>query len=274
VITAPASEVIGQGHSKAISGVSLSETGAVGGETFTVTLSDASGLLSATGPGVTGSGTNSLKVVGSLSQVDAALATLSDSVTTAGSDHIRINATDSVGGAAAQVSVAVTINGLPAIAAPASATVHKGTATAISGVSIAESGNTTGETFTTTLTDTNGLLSATGVGVTGAGTKSLKITGTLSQVNADLGTLTDNDPVMSSDSIHLTTTDSLGNAAIPANIAVTVTAARAPGLSVAPALFSQLMSSHSGDRAAAATGLPSHVHQAQQMIAAPHVAQA
>jgi hypothetical protein len=285
MITAPASEVVGQGHSRAISGVRLSESGTVSGETFTITLSDASGLLSATGGGVTGSGTKSLKVVGSLSLVNSDLATLADIESTAGSDHIRINATDSVGGAAAQVSIALTINGLPAITAPASATVHKGTATAISGVSISETGNTTGETFTTTLTDTNGLLSATGAGVTGAGTKSLKITGSLSQVNSDLTTLTDNDPILASDTIHIATTDGLGNAAKLTSIAITVsstshtpgapgeTALPSVGLSVGPALFNQFAASHFDHAPAAATSLPSHVQQAERMIVAPRLAQ-
>ena len=60
----------------------------------------------------------------------------------------------------------------------------QGTATRITGVSLSETGNTAGETFTVTLTDTHGDLSATGTGVSGAGTTGLKITGSLTQVNS------------------------------------------------------------------------------------------
>ena len=65
----------------------------------------------------------------------------------------------------------MTVNGAPVIAVPGAQTLALGTATAISGVSLAESGTTTGsETFTVTLKDSNGLLAATGTGVSGSGT--------------------------------------------------------------------------------------------------------
>jgi hypothetical protein len=77
-------------------------------------------------------------------------------------------------------------NGPPGITAPATATVGVGEAGAIGGLSLAETGNTSGETFTVTLSDKHGDLSATGTGVSGSGTTSLTITGSLSEVNADL----------------------------------------------------------------------------------------
>ena len=87
-------------------------------------------------------------------------------------------------------------------------------ATAISGVSLAESG----ETFTATLADANGLLAATGVGVSGSGTTSLSIAGSLAQVNADLAQLLDR----SGHTITVNASDGLGGHATPAIIAVTV----------------------------------------------------
>jgi hypothetical protein len=122
------------------------------------------------------------------------------------------------------VTESITVNGLPVITAPGTATVAQGQATAISGLSLSETGNTTtsGETFTETLTDTNGLLSATGAGVSGSGTTSLTITGSLTQVNSDLATLTDKDGTAGSDTITLNATDSFGNAATQKTIAVTV----------------------------------------------------
>src|SRR5208283_4617138 len=107
--------------------------------------------------------------------------------------------------------------------APATATVQQNQATAISGVSLSETGNTAGETFTVTLSDTNGDLSAIGPGVSGAGTTSLTITGSLSQVNSDLATLTDTDAAAASDTIAITASDSFGNTASQQPIVVTVT---------------------------------------------------
>ena len=235
VITVPGSQTLGINQLTAITGVSLAEAGATGSETFTVTLVDSNGQLSAntsgTGGGgtITGSGTTDLIISGTLSQVNADLGTLKDSDGTATSgtpETITLTADDSFGNVATAKTIAVTVNGAPVIAVPGAQTVALGTATAIAGVSLAESGNTTGsETFTVTLKDSNGLLSANkrrgGGGRQRVGTADLVITGTLSQVNADLGTLKDTDNSAGPDTITLTASDSFGNAATPATVAVT-----------------------------------------------------
>jgi hypothetical protein len=113
-------------------------------------------------------------------------------------------------------------SGTPSITAPATATVRVGQAWAIAGVSISESPTTTGETFTVTLVDKNGLLSATGTGVSGSGTTSLTISGSLSQVNSDLATLTDKDGKTPSDTITVNASDSNGGTASLRSIAVAV----------------------------------------------------
>ena len=113
----------------------------------------------------------------------------------------------------------------PTITVPGAQTIEVNQSTSIGSVRLAESGATTGETFTVTLKDSNGLLSATatetGDTVTGAGTDDLVIQGTLSQVNSDLGTLTDKDGTAGPDSITLNAIDSLGNSATQKAIAVT-----------------------------------------------------
>ena len=108
VITAPASATAGQGQASPITGVSLAETGATAGETFTATLSDIDGLLGATGTGVTGSGGNSLTITGSLKQVNTDLASLTVSEASTGSDTITLNATDGFGGTASAASITLT----------------------------------------------------------------------------------------------------------------------------------------------------------------------
>ena len=99
-----------------------------------------------------------------------------------------------------QQTIAVTASGLPVITAPSTATVALNQATKITGVSLSENGSTSDESFTVTLSDGHGKLSATtsaeggGGSISGSGTTSLTITGSLSQVNADLATLSDTDP--------------------------------------------------------------------------------
>jgi hypothetical protein len=232
VITVPTAVTASLGKALAIAGVGVAETPVINGETFTVTLKDSHGLLSetATGTGatVTGQGTTTLTLAGTLAQVDAALASLSDSNATSGPDPIAITASDSNGGVATPASLGVTVTGPPTVAGPTSASVRQNQASAINGLSVAESGASATETFTVTLKDTNGQLAetATGTGATigGQGTSTLTVTGTLTQVNAVLASVTDTEATLASDSITVNVTDSLGNSgALSPAIAVSVT---------------------------------------------------
>jgi hypothetical protein len=160
---------------------------------------------------VSGSGTTNLTISGSLTQVNDDLATLTDTDGTIVPDTIAVNASDSFGNTADEKQIAVTVKGVPVINAPGSVTVGVNQAKAITGLSLSESGNTTGETFTVMLADTNGDLSASGSSVSGAGTTGLTITGSLAEVNSDLATLTDTDSTTPSDTITLDANDSFGN---------------------------------------------------------------
>ena len=224
VITAPSTATVALNQATKITGVSLAESGSTSDETFTVTLSDGQGKLSASGTGVSRLGDNDLTITGSLSQVNAELATLSDTDPSSGSDTITLTAKDSFGNSAQQQTIAVTASGLPVLTAPSTATVALNQATKITGVSLAESGSTSDETFTVTLSDGQGKLSATarrGCGQLSGRDTSLTITGSLSQVNAELATLSDTDPSSGSDTITLTAKDSFGNSAQQQTIAVT-----------------------------------------------------
>jgi len=105
------------------------------------------------------------------------------------------------------------------------AVVGVGKASSINGVSITEAGDTTGDTFTVTASDTNGDLSASNAGgatVTQVSSTEVKIVGSLNQVNLALGTLTDTDASMASDTIVVTASDTNGDSAVPADMGVTV----------------------------------------------------
>jgi ELWxxDGT repeat protein len=128
-VAAPAVARVALNVPTPVSGISISENGVISGGGFalaladaadvpsaaatgviyTVTVADLQGLLSAAGGGITGSNTTKLTIVGSLSQVNAVLATLHDLETTAGSDTITVRATDSNGNISVPATIAVTI---------------------------------------------------------------------------------------------------------------------------------------------------------------------
>ncbi len=110
---------------------------------------------------------------------------------------------------------------MPVLTVPAPVTLTQGFAKSIAGISLAEVGNTVGESFTVTVADSTGILSATGAGVAGAGTKSLTITGTLAQVNADLATLSDTNATLHADTLTVNATDGYANSAAAQTVAVT-----------------------------------------------------
>ena len=106
----------------------------------------------------------------------------------------------------------------PVITAPAAVTIASGVTTAVKGISIAEPGASPLATYTVHLTDTVGLLSATGTSVSGSGTNSLIIGPvTLPNVTAALATLTFTGAI---DKIDVTVTDSTSQIAVPAIVQV------------------------------------------------------
>ena len=105
-----------------------------------------------------------------------------------GNYTVTANLTDWAGNPAPEASQTLTVHeAVPVItiAAPATATIGVNQTDPIPGISLSESGNTAGETFTVTLSDTNGVLSATG-GTWSSGNDTLTISGKLTKVNSDL----------------------------------------------------------------------------------------
>ena len=197
-LTAPTAVTVGVSKATAISGVSLAESGNTAGKSFSVTVTDTNGLLSVSsnpgGAGIGGSGTNTLSISGNLTQVNQALANLSDTDASLSAYTIKVNATDSLNNSVTQESIAVTVANRPVIAAPASAVIGVGKSANIAGISVSESGGTATEQYSVTVSDVNGLLStsnAGGAGVSGSRTTHLTLTGTLAQVNAALANLDD-----------------------------------------------------------------------------------
>ena len=111
---------------KSIAGVTLTDANAlVAGETFTVTVTDKSGLLSVNGnPGfatVTGAGTSTLVVSGSLGQVAQDLAALTYLGTSAGADKVTLTASNGLGEISQTATIIVTIGAAAAAIKPSNA---------------------------------------------------------------------------------------------------------------------------------------------------------
>jgi Domain of unknown function (DUF4347)/SdrD B-like domain/Bacterial Ig-like domain len=243
-ISAPGTATVGVGEANSIGPITIAESPTTGGETFTAILSDSNGVLSANTGAVGGGGSitpsnggTTLTISGTLIQVNADLTTLTDNDPTTPSDTLSINVSDSNGGTANAASISITVNGLPTISAPNSATVAQNLATSVTPVIVSETGNTTtsGETFTVVVSDGAGVLAANTGASGGGGTitpsngnETLMINGTLAQVNADLTTLTDDDASTAADTITVSATDSFGNSVASATlIPVTVTSGSA-----------------------------------------------
>ena len=133
-----------------------------------------------------------------------------------------LNAGDSFGNAATAKTIAVTANGAPVIAVPGAQTVSLDRpATTISGISVSESGNTGGETFTATVTRQHWGADGDRWCATNGG-HTLTFTGlSLATLNIDLATLKDTDGTAGPDTITVNASDSFGNIATTKTIAVT-----------------------------------------------------
>lgn len=194
------------------------------GTAVTVNVSASNGTLSASlgnggaGSTITGSGTNSLTISGTVAQANSDLRTLayqpnsgttSDTITTTLADPTNGNATGTLA-----------VSAGPVANAPPGLTVEQGNPTHVAGLSVSDnSGSASTETVTANLTDSNGILSANtatwngGGAVTGSGTNNVTISGTLAQVNADLGTLTFTSGTAGSDTLAMAVTTNAGGSA-------------------------------------------------------------
>ena len=137
---------------------------------------------------------------------------------------VRIS--DGRGGSVSQnVTIAVTgTNDAPVVVVPGAQIARTSTATRITGLSIGDPDANAGSE-TATLTTTLGTIAATatnGATVTGSASKSLKISGTIAQVNATLATLTYTSTATGSDTIAVATSD--GTVTTTRSIAVTTSA--------------------------------------------------
>jgi hypothetical protein len=142
---------------------------------------------------------SSLRITGTLAQINAALAGLSFTAgSTPGSDGITVDAWNQAGVERTQtisitVSTAAPTPTGPVITAPASKSITAGTSFAVSGVSVADAFAATNPgTMALNLnagSGTFGIMDPGGTAIRGLGTDAVTVDGTLVQINADLANL-------------------------------------------------------------------------------------
>jgi hypothetical protein len=165
-------------------------------EQVTVSVMQGTLLLgSTTGLNVVGNGTNSITFNGALSDVNAALGTLSYTPTSGyhGPDVLVLQSWDMVNNLTGSSNVNISVNPIPpSIAAPSSVSVNQNGVlpfTAGNTISVSDVSGTSEKMTLTVLHGTLNLGSTTGLTVTGNGTSSLILTGSLVSFNAALATL-------------------------------------------------------------------------------------
>ena len=222
VVVVPGTQTVTGASGTSISGVSITDAWAAATPgNLAVTVSADSGkisMLNASGQAVTGSGTGTISLTGSLAQINAELATLSYTGS-AGNDVVDVDVWDQAGvegnkafdvtvtAAATTASTtsstltatttssapAVTSSPDPVVNLPSTLTVTAASSTAISGVSITDgwAASTPGSLSATVSANsgTISMLNASGQAVTGSGTGTITVTGSLAQINAELATL-------------------------------------------------------------------------------------
>ena len=200
VVNVPASETVASGATAAFTGVSVSDPWAanVGGTLAlnvtatvgTIAMKDASGNL------VAGSGSGAIHVNGTLSQINAELATLTYTAGTANAS-VTVDVWDQAGVEATKL-IGVTVTAPapspnPVLSVPATETLTAGTTMMIPNVSVSDPwAATVGGTLALNVTATVGMIAmkdTSGNLVAGSGTGAIHVSGTLSQINAELATL-------------------------------------------------------------------------------------
>ena len=206
VNTVPGPQTVDEDTVLPIAGVSVADADST---VLTTTLSVANGTLDVTGAGVSGSGTATVTITGSATQINAALGTLGylGNPDFNGSDTLTVSTFD--GSLTDTDTVVITVNPVsdpPVNIVPGAQSVNEDTTLLITGVSVADVDSTA---LSATLTVAHGTLAATGTGVSGSGTATLTIAGTAAQINTALAGLSylGNPDFNGPDTLTVTTSD-------------------------------------------------------------------
>jgi len=143
-------------------------------------------------------------------------------------DTLSLRLTDTTNNLTTKSSLPITLAGLPTINVPTSPTVTAGTASTISGITVGDLASTAEQLTLTVLNGTITFGTKTGLTVTRGsyGSKSVRVTGTLANLQTDLATLSYTGGVSykGTDTLSLSLTDTTYNLTRNSSLALTVVA--------------------------------------------------
>jgi len=227
-VTAPGTAADGVGRNSPIGGYSVAITDPVKGETVQAVIMTNSGDLNVfgetgaytgvlNGVTITGGRPTCITLTGSVAAVNRALLTLTNDESAVASDELWINVSDSAGdntnSSADTLWTPLSTAAAPVLSGVASVSGQSGKLTPLPAFTVSELGASSNESFTATISDGFTELTDTVGGVTGSGSTSLTLRGTLSQINTQLKHLyaTFVDTPAGDDTMTIKVTDSFGN---------------------------------------------------------------
>jgi hypothetical protein len=294
-VTAPDTAADGVGQNSPLRGYRVAIADPVKGETVQAVIMTNDGDLNVFGQNgsytgvlhgvtITGGRPTCITLTGSVAAVNWALQTLTNDESSAVSDELWINVSDSGGdntnSSADTLWTPLSTAAAPKLSVVASVSGPSGMPTLLPAFGVSERGALSNESFTATISDGFTELTDTVRGVTGSGSTSLTLRGTLSLINTQLKHLyaTFVDTPAGDDRMTITVTDSFGNSTAHRTVKMV-----ALGSGRAEARFSQAtpisgvaqiasaMASMGAESGLAATSFAAVQHLSPTFLPAPHV---
>jgi hypothetical protein len=293
-VTAPDTAADGVGQSNPIRGYHVAIANPAKGETVQAVIMTNNGDLNVFGQAgsytgvmngvtITGGRPTCITLTGSVAAVDKALLTLTNTESSAASDELWINVSDSAGdntnSSADTLWTPLSTAAAPALSAPASVSGPSGHLTLLPAFTVSEPGAVTNERFTVTVSDGFTKLADWVHGVTGSGTTSLTLSGSLGAINTQLRHLhaAFADTPAGDDTLTLTVTDGFGNTTGAQTVAMVATAsgaaaARHPQAAMISGAtrLAAAMASMGREAGLAPAGVSAVPHRAPMVLSAPH----
>jgi hypothetical protein len=219
---------------------------------------------------ITGGRPTCITLTGSVAAVNKALLTLTNTESSAASDELWINVSDSAGdntnSGADTLWTPLSTAAAPVLSAAASVSGPSGKLTLLPAFTVSELGALSNERFTVSVSDGFTKLADWVRGVTGSGSTTLTLTGSLGTINTQLRHLhaTFVDTPAGDDTLTITVTDGFGNTAGPQTVTMVATAAGGATRMAAA------MASMGGEPGLAPAGVSAVPHRAPMVLSAPH----
>ena len=294
-VTAPDTAADGVGQNNPLRGYRIAITDPVKGETVQAVIMTNAGDLNVfgqtgsytgvmNGVTITGGRPTCITLTGSVNAVNGALHTLTNDEPSTASDELWINVSDSEGdntnSSADTLWTPLSTAAAPELSVVRSVSGPSGKPTLLPAFTVSEAGAFSDESFTVTLSDRSTELTDNVRGVTGSGSTSLTLRGSLNLINAQLKHLyaTFVNTPAGHDTMTITVTDSFGNTTAPQKVRLVESGAASAVAHVSQAVaisgvakMASAMASMGAESGFAPTRFSAAQHLAPTFLSAPHL---